>query len=105
MSKLTRVYITALVMCRSLVPSRQGDLPPAFDIPSSQECRPVPVKEISSCLANLSRYVQNDGKLFLFVPGCQAPAAPFVLFRLKREGYSNCTVTATADGLLVEATR
>ena len=105
MSKLTRIYCTALVICRSLVPSRQRDLPPPFDIPSSQGCRHVRVEEISSCLANLSRYVHNDGKLLLFLPGCQALAAPFVLFRLKREGYSNCTVTATADGLLVEAKR
>jgi hypothetical protein len=107
MSILSRLYITALVMFRSLVPARQGNTPPEMTaaLPSPPGCHPVPAGEISQCLADISRAVRIDGKLLLFLPGCQAPAAPFILFRLKREGYSNCTVTASADGLLVEAKR
>ncbi|HEY6872996.1 MAG TPA: hypothetical protein VI298_09765 [Geobacteraceae bacterium] len=107
MSLLTRCYITALVIRGALVPFRsRADLP---GVPGSEGApagyRPVPLAEIASYLADLGRTVNADGSLKLFFPGCLALAAPALLFRLKREGYSNCRATATTDGLLVDATR
>lgn len=45
-----------------------------------------------------------DGCTF-FVPGAFSLAAPFVLFRLKRWGYSGCRVSANPEGLRIEARR
>jgi hypothetical protein len=55
--------------------------------------------------ADLSRSLGPDGRLSFRIPGCAAAAAPFVLFRLKRSGFSDCRATATKEGLLVEARR
>lgn len=41
----------------------------------------------------------------LFFPYCMPIAAPFILFRLKRSGFSGCRVTVTDGGLLVTASR
>ncbi|QEM69159.1 hypothetical protein FO488_13985 [Geobacter sp. FeAm09] len=41
----------------------------------------------------------------LFLPGVHPIAAFFILRRLKRRGYSNCTVHTTAKGLVVHAQR
>lgn len=39
------------------------------------------------------------------LPSTWPVAAPFILFRLKRSGYSNCRVVAREGGLLVTADR
>ena len=49
----------------------------------------------------MPRPVNSRGELRLFFPGCLAIAAPLVLFRLKREGFSRCSVEASEQGLVV----
>lgn len=97
---------TMLVIVHALFPAGRhghlsgnaaGSAPPGYTR--------VPREDIAVYLAELDRAVGNDGKLSLFFPGCTAVAAPFLLFRLKREGYSACRATATGDGLLVDARR
>ncbi len=41
----------------------------------------------------------------LFFPGAHPLAAPFVLFRLKRTGFSSCRIIVKDGGLLLTATR
>ncbi|MRR06499.1 MAG: hypothetical protein EG828_06070 [Deltaproteobacteria bacterium] len=41
----------------------------------------------------------------LFFPDVYFPAAPFLLFRMKRRGFSVCRVTVQNGGLLLTATR
>lgn len=53
----------------------------------------------------MGRYLDARGELRLFLPGCMAIAAPFVLFRLKREGFSSCIAKASDQGLYVEGRR
>lgn len=47
----------------------------------------------------------HDDSMRLFFPQAMAVAAPFLLFRLKRWGFSGCRVTVTDGGLLVTARR
>lgn len=101
MKKRGTLYITGLVIFRSLVPSRPGKLPPG----GAEWPLTVSPEEIPLYLADLGRAVGKGGRLALFFPGCRAPAAPFILFRLKREGFSDCRAIATPDGLLAEARR
>lgn len=46
-----------------------------------------------------------DGFLKVFFPDVFPFAAPFLLYRLKRTGFSGCRVTVTNGGLLVTARR
>jgi hypothetical protein len=41
----------------------------------------------------------------LFFPAVSPVAAPFILFRLKRSGFSGCRVMVTDGGLLVTSSR
>ena len=101
-----RFFITMLVVIRSLVPTdSRASLPGRAPGKGPPGYVPVPLEDIALYLSELHRAVGNDGKLALFFPDCAAPAAPFLLFRLKREGYSDCRVISTGDGLLVDATR
>jgi hypothetical protein len=56
-------------------------------------------------LADLDRAIVRKGELRLLFPGCLALAAPFLLFRLKREGFSNCRILMSDEGLLLTAIR
>ena len=51
------------------------------------------------------RFMNSNGELRLFFPSALAIAAPFLLFRLKREGFSRCSVEATEQGLFVQGRR
>jgi hypothetical protein len=53
----------------------------------------------------MSRLVNSRGELKLLFPGCRAFAAPALLFRLKREGFSVCTVLTSNEGLVVQGRR
>lgn len=62
-------------------------------------CTPRQIK------GGVGRLVNSQGELRLFFPGCLAIAAPLILFRLKREGFSRCSVEASDQGLLVRGRR
>jgi hypothetical protein len=51
------------------------------------------------------RLLNSQGELRLFFADCLAIAAPLVLFRLKREGFSRCSVEVVHRGLLVSGRR
>ena len=53
----------------------------------------------------LGRLLDSRGELRLFFPCCLAIAAPVLLFRLKREGFSRCSVAVVDQGLLVRGRR
>jgi hypothetical protein len=93
------IPITMLVIVNALFPKKRHDAQTGLIAGT-----PMP-GHIPRYLANLSQLIGTDGKLELFIPGCAPLAAPFLLFRLKREGYSSCRATASSDGLLITARR
>ena len=101
-----RLSTTLLVIVNALCPAGRRALRAGSDSGQAPAgYTPVPPEAIPLCLAGLNGAVDSEGKLALFFPGCAAPAAPFLLFRLKREGFSGCRAEATKDGLLVDAIR
>ncbi len=102
---LKRTYATAIVILRALLPGESHGPPAGPTAIESEVYLGVLPKNVSFNAADLVRLVGKEGKLALFVPGCLALAAPFVLFRLKRQGYSGCRVTSTGEGLFVDARR
>jgi hypothetical protein len=105
-----RLYLSALVISRALLPpGPEGGRPSGTAgtkrIAPSPGYIVVAARDVSFYLADLDRAVDRQGELTLFFPGCLAVAAPFLLFRLKRTGFSNCSAVTTKDGLLLTATR
>lgn len=56
-------------------------------------------------LAHLNAAVNQQHELALFFRGCLMPAAPFLLFRLKREGFSQSRIAVLPDGIALDARR
>jgi hypothetical protein len=110
MNMLRKLHITALIMRYALFPPRKhnGGLSETAvnHSPSSPPgCTPVPAGDIPFYLADLNRTVSLRGEIHIFFPGCLPLAAPFLLFRLKREGYSRCRAIVTEGGLQLHAAR
>ncbi len=102
---LEKLYVTGLVILRSLLIPGRSPYPADSAAVEGEGYVQVTPNAISFHPAVLERLVGKEGKLALFIPGCLALAAPFVLFRLKRQGYSGCRVTSTGEGLFVDASR
>ena len=100
-----RLLITARVALYALLPPRKRTTPSPILITSSTLPTEVSSQALRWALADLSQHVRTDGTLALFFPGCLAPAAPFLLFHLKRRGFSSCRATTAPGGLLLAATR
>jgi hypothetical protein len=64
-----------------------------------QHCAPRQIR------GGMDRFLDDGGELRLFFPDCLPLAAPFILFRLKRQGFSGCYVRSTDRGLYVAARR
>jgi hypothetical protein len=101
---------TILSVFYSLVPGFKGPaLKPGTPI-LKKDTRPgghieSSTQEIHNFLLDPVSALQPAGTLKVLLPHTLPPAAPFVLYRLKRSGFSSCRVTVMANGLLVEATR
>jgi hypothetical protein len=104
---LQRIRLTALVISYALFPpgmKNAGYNRNTAAEPSSG-LSVVSDENIRFCLADLNRTLNPHGELRLLFPGCFALAAPVLLFRLKREGFSDCRVLMAEKGLLLCATR
>lgn len=106
---LKRVRYTLQLMLYAMLPSsRHPDTAPAGGTGPA-----TPPSETGAALSlapreirgGMARFLDGRGELRLFFPDSLALAAPFVLFRLKREGFSRCLVQASHRGLYVQGRR
>jgi hypothetical protein len=102
-----RFYLSALVIANSLITtnSDNGGQTALEETLSQHHHIASTKKEIRFYLGELSRGVDRHGEMKLLFPGCLPFAAPFLLFRLKRSGFSNCRAVMTGEGLLLTAIR
>ncbi len=61
--------------------------------------------DFAAALAEPGSLLRPDGTLELHFNGALPIAAPLLLFRLKRTGFSDCRATITPDGILLTARR
>jgi hypothetical protein len=101
-----KLRVTMLVMVYAVFPPQLAGPEPATHHCLSVSCGVLQVTadELAYYLADLARGLRGGDLLLLFA-GCLAPAAPLLLFRLKRSGFANCRVTVLPEGLLLQATR
>ena len=93
-----RTLCTLQLMLFALLPGAGGVAAP----PGTGEVKSLAPSQIRGGMA---RFLDDGGKFQVFFPDCLAIAAPFVLFRLKREGFSSCFVEASVQGLYVQGRR
>jgi hypothetical protein len=98
-----RIGRTVELMLYALWPrGRSGAAGVAAEIPAAGGIVSLTPRQIRG---GVERYLDSSGELHLLFEDCLPMAAPCLLFRLKREGYSCCRVKVLAGGLLVEGRR
>ena len=99
---LSRLVASLSLIRFSLLPVITPDLPPAHNyLPGSWHT--VPPETLYGCFRTPSPLAA--GEFIFFVAGVFPLTAVFVLFRLKRWGFSGCRVVAERGGLLIRARR
>ena len=87
MGTVGKVFRTLSLMLHALLPERPSCLPVARE-GDAHLCAPQQVR------APLERLLDGRGELRMLFPGCLPIAAPLLLFRLKRRGFSSDAVMA-----------
>ena len=99
-----RCSVTLRLIFLSLFPSLSRVRSPEISVTGDQS-RTMSPELLYSSLRNSGRTHVSLGRCRILVPGGCYPAAPFVLYRLKRWGFSGCRVSADYQGLHVEVRR
>jgi hypothetical protein len=109
MSMLARLHFSLLIIRHALVPGKTpcGQYAPPLSTMSQSAPTPrtVVAGELAWYLAWPDHTLDATGCISLFFPGALPLAAPFLLFRLKRQGFSTCRAIAGRDGILLTASR
>jgi hypothetical protein len=103
MLNFNRLYITLSLIRHALVPQR--NLAPVPLPQPGNGTASIPPEAFAAVLGHLAATLRPDGSLDLLFSGALAPAAPFLLFRLKRHGYSACRAVITPQGIMLSARR
>ena len=103
---VVRMYRTAQLMVSALLPPMPaGTEAPQVAASALREFEGARCCAPGQIRGGRDRHLNSEGELRLFFPDCLAVAAPLVLFRLKREGFSRCSVKVSDQGLLVRGRR
>ena len=100
MKLLAGTHATFLVIAYSLFPGSGGESPRTH--PAAAHPLIIEKQDIRPQIAHLRHSNHSLDLLFRRAYGI---AAPFLLFRLKRLGFSNCRIIVTPEGLHVTAER
>jgi hypothetical protein len=109
--KLTKRFcVTLLVIVYSLFHRSQsgGDniaVTRTIKRPANSARRIETTDDIRFYLSELNRWVDANGELYLHFDSCYSIAAPFLLYLLKKRGFSNGRAISSANGLQICARR
>ncbi len=100
-----RLAVTLSLIRHALLPPRPTpEAVTAGTFPLRDGALVIPPAFLPSLLRDSTRFFP-DGAIAFFVAGASAAAAPFLLARLKRWGFSGGVVTVEEEGLRVVARR
>jgi hypothetical protein len=105
MGLTTRLHATTALAFYAIFPPSSVVVSPKVNTRVGSGPYTISPAEIADTLATLPLFISRDGMLSLLFSDAIGIAAPFLLFRLKRSGYSACTVVQEARGLLLTARR
>jgi len=99
-----RLIFTAKVIMMASLPVNKETVEPVTFLPFSDNGFAMVTPEAQLLnFKNLRSFTNSKQQLRLFLSGCLMPAAPFLLFRLKRQGFSHCLARATGEGIYISA--
>lgn len=104
-ARLIRFALLPAVGLAADVPEENGSAGKAAPMPDRRDFGAGTVCTPDRIRGGFGRLLNDRGELSLCFPDCLALAAPAVLFRLKREGFSECRVGGSEQGLLVQGRR
>lgn len=104
MGLVSRLHATLALAYFSLFPPASGSRPS-----TGRGNAPTPytinADEIAAAIANMGRFTNCDGSLAILFKDALSISAPFLLFRLKRTGFSACRIVRVPGGLVLTARR
>jgi hypothetical protein len=103
MANINRVYATILLIRCSLLQPKGTELRRISPEPVGMTR--ITAADFTAALSDISRLLRPDDRLELLFEGALSPAAPFLLYRLKSSGFSECCAVASAEGIFLTATR
>ncbi len=103
MTNINKLYATLLLIRYSISPPKGGEQ--LFFPPENGSTTVIPPAAFSAAIPDLNSLLRPDGTLELMFEEAQHAAAPFLLSRLKRNGFSNCRAIVNSQGILVTALR
>jgi hypothetical protein len=103
MSNINRLYATLLLIRHILVPANNAERR-SLPVAGGGIIR-IPPEEFAALLPALDCCLRPDGRLELLFEGVLAPVAPFLLYHLKRKGFSECKAVVAPEGVRLTARR
>jgi len=103
MANINRLYATLLLIRYILVPANNAErsyVPLAGD-----SIIRISPEEFAALLPALDCCLRPDGRLELLFEDVRALAAPFLLYHLKRNGFSECKAVIVPEGINLTARR
>lgn len=107
MGYIGRLNGTVRIILHTLLPPdiKKGGLKETTRIHGDQAAKIVAPDQLPYLCADFTPALDEQGNLALFFPECLPPAAIFLLFRLKRTGFSNGRARLEDGGILLTAVR
>lgn len=106
MKLVSRFHATMTLAYYALSPSAAAGATPATTVVTEgMTIHIIPADQFAAALASIDTLAASDGTIALLFAEATSAAAPFLLFRLKRTGFSACRVTRNKEGLLLTARR
>jgi len=106
MKFLKSLQATALLSFYSLFPHASS---PPLVKPStsatSRDIHSITSAQFACTIANLDRFLGNGSPVAILFKEANILAAPLLLFRLKRSGYSSCIISRQKEGLCLTLRR
>ena len=103
MENINRLRATVLLIKAALFPVKRRESR-SSSTQNGNTAHISPEDFLSVC-ADMSSLLRPDGTLELHFDGALSLAAPFLLYRLKSDGFSGCRAVATRQGILLTALR
>jgi hypothetical protein len=103
MANINKLCATVLLIRHAIAVAKETE-PLSFTPEQAGTTRIAPA-EFSAALSGLNSLLRQDGTLELLFEDTLFPGAPFLLYRLKRSGFSACRAVVTNEGILLTAVR
>jgi len=103
MTNINRLYATLLLIRYTLLPAKKAARR-SFPCAGGSLIR-IPPEAFAALLPAVDSCLRPDGRLELLFEAVLAPAAPFLLYHLKRNGFSGCQAVIVPEGIILTARR